>query len=366
MEAAENEHTDTALTANQPTPSTTQWWDVGRSADRPDWMGRCLTAIAMGCLLLVACIWSRGGSTSTAATAPPQSSIAALPNSQFPNSQSATPLTGELTLPAGLQHLVTRPIEEIRVGQRVLGRNPLREEVEAFEPDPATWAKVSLHLEKESGQSVWVELLRPLAWIEAAGARPGQSFRLELYEFGAVGEARVLAVGRCPEIEPGTGTVVTGTFRYQADENSHVVNLRLEGETEPTGVTDNHPYWSVDRSTFVPVGERVNTEFGTRRIASITPREYTDFLHNFETTEHVYRVAALGVSVHNSQVGCVRAKRQTRRDDVLSGKSRCVRAGRLDTPYGTVPYGAAANYFSTPFAVNLDVPSPLPASGVKT
>jgi hypothetical protein len=56
-------------------------------------------------------------------------------------------------------------------------------------------------------------------------------------------------------------------FRHQADENSHVVNLLLEGDTEPTGVTDNHPYWSVDRSTFVPAGElrtgeRVNTEFG--------------------------------------------------------------------------------------------------------
>jgi len=79
----------------------------------------------------------------------------------------------------------------------------------------------------------------------------------------------------------------------------------LEGQEEPTGVTSNHPYWSVDRDDFVEVGElrpdeRVNTEYGTRRVLSITPIAYTGFLYNMETTEHVYRVGSLGTLVHNS------------------------------------------------------------------
>ncbi len=31
-----------------------------------------------------------------------------------------------------------------------------------------------------------------------------------------------------------------------------------------------------------------------KHVVSITPIEHTDFLYNFETTEHVYRVRSLG------------------------------------------------------------------------
>ena len=121
---------------------------------------------------------------------------------------------------------------------------------------------------------------------------------MDLPEMGAVGDADVMYVGPCPPITDGEGTVVTGKFVHQSD-GSNVVRLRLEGESGSTGVTRNHPYWLRDRNEFVKAGELrigqwVDTEFGPRCVASVTPCEYTGLLYNFETTEHVYRAGSLG------------------------------------------------------------------------
>ena len=151
---------------------------------------------------------------------------------------------------------------------------------------------------------MWVELLRPAEWIELHGAKVGGTVPLELHEMGAAGDAEVLSLGPCPKIQPGRDTIVTGTFRHQADENSNVVRLELEDQLELTGVTDNHAYWSVDRQTFIDVGslrpdELIDTQYGLKHVVSVTPIDYHDFLYNLETTEHVYRVGSLGTLVHN-------------------------------------------------------------------
>ena len=49
---------------------------------------------------------------------------------------------------------VTKPIQDLRVGDRVLARNPEvsdSERAEAIEPDPATWRQVSLVMQKPDG-----------------------------------------------------------------------------------------------------------------------------------------------------------------------------------------------------------------------
>ena len=199
-------------------------------------------------------------------------------------------------------------IDEVELGYRLAGKNPLREQVELIDPDPATWRRMTLHMRKETGNSLWIQLLRPLEWIEKVGAEEGGTIFLDLPEMGAVGDAEVTMIGRCPTIMPGDGNVVTGTFKHEADERSGVVRLRLEGQAEATGVTANHPYWSEDRQEYVAVGELksgelVNTESGPRRVESITPDpSFCGFLYNLETTEHVYRVGTLGTLVHNSCV----------------------------------------------------------------
>ncbi|HEX5442423.1 MAG TPA: hypothetical protein VFW87_01280, partial [Pirellulales bacterium] len=152
----------------------------------------------------------------------------------------------------------------------------------------------------------WIDLLRPTEWGQANEVGAGRTIYLDLPEMGAVGDAQVMGIGPCPPIDQGPGTVITGTFKRESD-GSHVVELRLEGQEEPTGVTDNHPYWSVDRQKFVEVGnlrvgELVDTEFGSRHIESVRPCFYREFLYNLETSEHVFRVGSLGALVHNSCV----------------------------------------------------------------
>ena len=203
--------------------------------------------------------------------------------------------------------LQVKPIREIQLGERIQGRNPLREQVEDFEPDPATWRDIHLQMRKSAGGALTIELLRPMEWIEAYGAQPGSTVHLDLHEMGAVGDATVIAINPCPPIQTGVGTVVTGKFVHQCAPGTGLVYLRIEGQSEPTGVTDNHPYWSVDRQDFVPVGELrvgelVETEFGAKRVQSV--EFWTGFeglLYNLETTEHVFRVGSVGTLVHN---GC--------------------------------------------------------------
>ena len=47
------------------------------------------------------------------------------------------------------------------------------------------------------------------------------------------------------------------------------------------------------------MGEPVDTEYGERRVVSVEPIDYSGYLYNLETTEHVYRVGSAGTLVHN-------------------------------------------------------------------
>ncbi|MFZ5828900.1 MAG: hypothetical protein ACOY3P_02385, partial [Planctomycetota bacterium] len=263
--------------------------------------GRGLWLVAWLALAAACFAYAFAPSSPRAGSAPPANVAlaAAGPHVALPAGQ---PAPGELRLAsvasAGAA-LPTARIEAIRLGERLAGRNPLREQVEQVEPDAATWRQVSLQMTKQSGLGLWIELLRPLAWIEEYAARPGSTIHLDLAEMGAVGDAQVTHVGPCPAIQPGAGTVVTGTFRHQVDEGCTVVHLRLEDQAEPTGVTANHPYWSEDRQAFVEagslrVGELVDTVYGRKHVVSITPIAHRGFVYNLETTEHVYRVGAVG------------------------------------------------------------------------
>jgi hypothetical protein len=199
----------------------------------------------------------------------------------------------------------TLPIEDVKLGDRVKGCNPLREQAERFEPDADTWRAVALSMQTDDGRQMLIELLRPVEWLEENDAHEGRSLMLAIPEMGAVGAAVVTRIGPCPAITSGVGAVVTGKFAHESD-GSNVVSMRLDGQAEPMRVTRSHPYWSVDRREFVEAGalrdgELLDTESGLRRVESVSPCGYTGILYNLETTEHVYRAGALGALVHN---GC--------------------------------------------------------------
>ena len=159
-------------------------------------------------------------------------------------------------------------------------------------------------MRKGDGRGLWIELLRPVAWIEEHRAAPDTAVWLDLAEIGTGGEADVLAVEPCPAITPGPGAVVTGRFVHETD-GSDVVSLRLEGQPEPIGATANHPFWSLDRAAFVEAGnlapgERLDAPWGAVRAASVEASAREGLLYNIETTEHVFRVGPAGTLVHNN------------------------------------------------------------------
>lgn len=200
------------------------------------------------------------------------------------------------------------PIEQIALGQRVAGRNPEvseQERADFLQVDPETWRLVRLELTKPDGSLLRVGLLRPEQWLLEQDARIGGRVFLDLNELGAVGWAEVVGVGPCPAVVGDqAGGVVTGTFEHLSGE---VLDLQLSG-VEPIGVTASHPFWSSDRHEFVPagqlrVGERVVGLSGLHAVESIRPRDGPTPVYNLEVNgEHVYRVASVGVLVHNN--GC--------------------------------------------------------------
>ena len=111
--------------------------------------------------------------------------------------------------------------------------------------------QISLFLQRRDGSACWVNLLRSLDWIEDYGAHVGGTVFLDMPEMGVEGLAEVLAIEPCPPLEEGEGRLVTGTFKHTSGE---VYDLKLASESKPIGVTATHPFWSVDRHTWVSAG----------------------------------------------------------------------------------------------------------------
>ncbi|HUG70711.1 MAG TPA: polymorphic toxin-type HINT domain-containing protein [Pirellulaceae bacterium] len=214
--------------------------------------------------------------------------------------RSAVPTSAQQT------QLVTTPIQDLRVGMRVVGRNPLDEDAQRDLPEPesATWRLVRAAIEMQPGRFCHVELLRPIEWVEANEAEVGATIWLELPELFVEGNASVLAVEPCPPLDPGTNPMITGTFRHEAES---VVDLYVECSREPIGCTSEHPFWSTTRDDFVAaseldVGEEVLTAYGnSARITSIVPRAGPETVYGLEVYgEHVYHVGGAGLLAHNA------------------------------------------------------------------
>ena len=92
---------------------------------------------------------------------------------------------------------------------------------------------------------------------------------------------------------------------------THILVL-VEGQEEAIGVTETHPFCSVDREDFVPVGELVEGErlllFNgeTKRVTQRLPRPGPECVYNLEVLgEHVYLVTQDGLLVHN--LSCIKS-----------------------------------------------------------
>jgi hypothetical protein len=105
------------------------------------------------------------------------------------------------------------PIESVPIGARVPTKNPNRFEVDPQpEPDQATWAKLSITVERTDGGIVDAEIIRPHSWILASGLCAGRMLPLNLPEPEISGLALVTSIDDCPPIAGGEGSVVTARF----------------------------------------------------------------------------------------------------------------------------------------------------------
>ena len=198
----------------------------------------------------------------------------------------------------------TKPIEQVQLGERVLGENPeLGDEDRGFvEPEQATWRKLRLRAPKRDGSWADVELIRSLSWLDEQKAKVGGTVEITVPECGIEGQAEVLAIGPCPPIQSGAGHVVTGTFRHGSVQT---VEVKVEGLEKPIDCTPNHPFWSEDHHEFVRAdalrpGEHLRTLKGLAQVVSVVPHAGPDAVYNLEVQgEHVYQVTSSGVLVHN-------------------------------------------------------------------
>jgi len=200
------------------------------------------------------------------------------------------------------------PIESVPIGARVPTKNPNRFEVDPQpEPDQATWAKVSITVERSDGGIVDAEIIRPRSWILASGLSAGRMLPLNLPELEVSGLALVTAIKDCTPIADGEGSVVTARF---VTREVHVVAsvdvLGADGTVETVTGTTIHPVWSVDRQEWVPLveladGETLQGLDGLAVVLSVTLSRVSQPVYNIEIHgEHVYQVGELGVLVHNS------------------------------------------------------------------
>lgn len=216
----------------------------------------------------------------------------------------------EVAAPAPASKYVTAKIEDLRVGDWVLARNPEitdleREEAEPI--DPEHFREMTLRIERYDGDVTEANLLWDIDDIKDGDVVVGSTIELDIAELGIKGPARVLAICPCPRISlpPSPSCqVITGTFCHQA---SQVLEIEIEG-SERVAVTAGHRFWNHDQHAFIAasdlrVGERVLAADGSfRRVCAITHTHgkgnaYTTFKSNLE---HVYCVTASGILVHNA------------------------------------------------------------------
>ena len=204
---------------------------------------------------------------------------------------------------------LTKPIEQLRPGDRVMAHNPevTNEERASYQEPDSTWQLLKMEIVGEDGHRVEVRLLRPRQWVERHGAAVGSNVPIDLKELGVRGKAGVLSVLPCPEIKPGNGQVVTGTFRHSSND---LVEILTDGQNDPIICTANHPFWSEDRKEFIKaselkLSENLLTASGELSVVkAVTPNENNNTVYNLEVnTEHVYFVTQTGILVHNNG-GC--------------------------------------------------------------
>ena len=123
-------------------------------------------------------------------------------------------------------------------------------------------------------------------------------------EWGLDGAARVLEIKPCPEIRPGPGRLVLmkSTTQYTGD----MATITLVGSCDAITGTSGHPIFSIDRTTYVDLGdlmpgERVRTADGWATVEAMSRWRGQQEVYNLEVdSEHRFFVGGSKVESHNA------------------------------------------------------------------
>jgi len=212
--------------------------------------------------------------------------------------------------------LDTVPIEQIRVGQRVLTGAADPDKTLPTAVDPRTWRHLTLE-ETDTWPDgtvdrICVESLMPPDWLALHDGAPVGSrvpIPLDLEEMGLPEgmTARVTANEPCPAIDRGPGRVVLTTVNHL---NPRVVELCLaagDGMKEEVRPTAFHKFYSETRGEWLSAedlqpGEILRGLTGPLEVVSQRPVPGTHRVYNMTVEgEHVYHVSTLGVLAHNNR-----------------------------------------------------------------
>ncbi len=213
------------------------------------------------------------------------------------------------------------PIEQLGLGDEVMSRvDPELKPGEAFEVpiESGALSLVRLRYAHSDGSTTTIETLRPTSMVAAQGLAAGRTLPITVLELGIAGEAEVLGIEVYAEQVRADVPVVTTRFVTDA---AAVVDLYLEGEEQPIGVTPSHRVFSLDRGTrgawveagALRSGERLGSAKqdgnadergdgpGVLVVARVEPREGRVAVYNLEVSRyHTYFVGDSGMWVHNS------------------------------------------------------------------
>jgi hypothetical protein len=135
------------------------------------------------------------------------------------------------TLAAPTRTITKQSIDSVAIGSRVSGDNPRPWDFdgELAVPDQATWQLAKFSLQKEAGNWVDVEMIRPAEYWESLQATPGSLIFMEFPELEASGMAQIKSIAPCPPIADGTGNVVTA--RIVTRQVAELVEIELATAT---------------------------------------------------------------------------------------------------------------------------------------
>lgn len=191
-------------------------------------------------------------------------------------------------------------------------QSPNPDDYEEIEPEH--WRTIDFTINLPNGARCDFWLTRPLPWLEALGIKVGEFAELSMPEMGVMGPALVKSIKPCKpsNSEPNTPVPagkklrrVTGRF---VTTNAELLDLFVQGLAEPIGATASHPFYSVDRGTWVAAGnlrpgERLRTESGLALFLRAERKPGTATVYNIEVHKsHNFYVSKANLLVHNECV----------------------------------------------------------------